>query len=80
MLTGVKFNYPFPENLQQCDGYSHKQKFSLIDITGKVLQGAAGRSWMQQVRSSKEEEDACAARHDRLRHESHCVPLALRGC
>lgn len=37
---GVEFNYPFPENQQQCDGYSHKLKFSLIDITGKVLQWA----------------------------------------
>lgn len=38
VVNGAKFNYPFPENLQQCDEYSHRQKFSLIDITGKVLQ------------------------------------------
>lgn len=40
VLMGVKFYYPFPENLQHCDGYSHKQKFSLINITGKVLRWA----------------------------------------
>lgn len=42
--------------------------------------GAAGRNWMQQVRSSKENAAPCAARRDRLRHESRCVPLALWGC
>lgn len=40
LLMGTKFNCSFPENLHQCDEYSHKQKFSLIDITGKVLQWA----------------------------------------